>query len=129
MAREITEDNYKKLISRISNIVIIAFIVGGIVGWVAGYITASNNNTVSAQQAPFDHSNCQYPDRWSNPADGCDNSDPAVPECIKAISTQQAEQECIANFVKQHDQEAEAEPVATTPATAEQNIYSTCGGK
>ena len=30
----------------------------------------------------FDHSNCQYPDRETNPANGCDNSDPAIPECI-----------------------------------------------
>lgn len=32
---------------------------------------------------PFDHSNCQYPPRLSNPPDGCDNSDPAHPECMK----------------------------------------------
>lgn len=50
--------------------------------------------------AAFDHSNCQYPDRWSNPADGCDNSDPAVPECIKAFSTEQGEKDCIAAFTK-----------------------------
>jgi len=31
----------------------------------------------------FDHSNCQYPARLSNPVDGCDNSDPARPECMK----------------------------------------------
>lgn len=47
----------------------------------------------------FDHSNCQYPDRWSNPVDGCDNSDPAVPECIKAFSTKAGEDACIAQFV------------------------------
>lgn len=51
----------------------------------------------------FDHSNCQYPDRWTNPVDGCDNSDPAVPECIKAFSTEQGEKDCIAEFVKQND--------------------------
>jgi hypothetical protein len=32
---------------------------------------------------PFDHSNCQYPNRLSNPPNGCDNSDPARPECMK----------------------------------------------
>lgn len=31
----------------------------------------------------FDHSVCQYPNRLSNPPDGCDNSDPANPECMK----------------------------------------------
>lgn len=103
-----------------------------LVGLIVGLIAATLLPVANAQEPvtpPFDHTNCQYPDRWSNPANGCDNSDPAVPQCIKAMSTQQAEQECIANFVKQHEQEAEAEPVATTPANAEQQIYSTCGGK
>lgn len=50
-----------------------------------------------------DHSYCQYPDRWSNPPGGCDNSDPAVPECIKAFSTEQGEKDCIASFVEQHE--------------------------
>lgn len=31
----------------------------------------------------FDHSNCQYPNRNTNPPNGCDNSDPACPETIK----------------------------------------------
>lgn len=31
----------------------------------------------------FDHSQCQYPNRLSNPPDGCDNTDPAQPECMK----------------------------------------------
>lgn len=31
----------------------------------------------------FDHSVCQYPDRLSNPVDGCDNTDPACPEIAK----------------------------------------------
>lgn len=48
---------------------------------------------------PFSHEHCQYPDRWTNPADGCDNSDPAVPECIKAFSTEQGEKDCIAAFI------------------------------
>ena len=29
----------------------------------------------------FDHSLCQYPLRFTNPVDGCDNSDPADPQC------------------------------------------------
>ena len=32
---------------------------------------------------PFDHSSCQYPNRTTNPPDGCDNSDPACPETVK----------------------------------------------
>jgi len=81
----------------------------------------------AAQEVQFDHSNCQYPERWSNPVDGCDNSDPAVPECIKAIHTQEAEQACIAAFVKAHEAPA-AEPVTTTPATPTP-ATNTCGGK
>ena len=42
-----------------------------------------SQNTVSASTAPFDHSDCQYPNRLSNPVDGCDNTDPARPECMK----------------------------------------------
>ena len=80
----------------------------------------------------FDHSNCQYPDRWSNPVDSCDNSDPAVPECIKAFSTKAGEDACIAEFVAQNQgtaekQQAIAEHDAafnTAPAKV-----SECGGK
>lgn len=75
-------------------------------------------------QAAFDHSGCQYPDRWTNPADGCDNSDPAVPECIKASSTKEGEDACIAVFVYQH-QQTNSDPVIT-PAPAK---VSECEGK
>lgn len=75
--------------------------------------------------ASFDHSNCQYPDRWTNPADGCDNSDPAVPECIKAFSTEQGEKDCIAAFVAQHEQPKPVETV--TPAQPSE--VAQCGGK
>jgi hypothetical protein len=37
---------------------------------------------LKANAAPaFDHSQCQYPERTTNPPDGCDNSDPANPYC------------------------------------------------
>lgn len=65
---------------------------------------------------PFDHSDCQYPDRWSNPQFGCDNSDPAVPECIKAFSTEQGEKDCIAAFV-------------ATNQPAQPSKAAQCGGK
>lgn len=70
-----------------------------------------------ATQPAFDHSNCQYPDRWSNPANGCDNSDPAVPECIKAFITKEGEEACIAEFVKANDPNAPA-PVFPEPTPA-----------
>lgn len=34
-------------------------------------------------QQPAGDSNCQYPDRQTNPEAGCDNTDPACPETIK----------------------------------------------
>lgn len=36
-----------------------------------------------SQDKPFDHNQCQYPMRASNPPDGCDNSDPADPTQVK----------------------------------------------
>lgn len=79
----------------------------------------------ASQTVTFDHSNCQYPDRWSNPADGCDNSDPAVPECIKAAYSQESEQDCIAEYVKQHTQ---PEPATTTEPAITPTI-NTCEDK
>lgn len=38
------------------------------------------------QTTPFDHMQCQYPTRATNPLDGCDNSDPACPAEIKGGS-------------------------------------------
>lgn len=82
----------------------------------------------SASQS-FDHSNCQYPERWSNPADGCDNSDPAVPECIKAFSTKESEEACIAAFVGTAEkQQAIAEHDAPFNQTAPAKV-SECGVK
>lgn len=40
---------------------------------------------VNESPVVFDHSQCQYPDRLTNPIDGCDNSDPAVPENTNEI--------------------------------------------
>lgn len=34
----------------------------------------------------FDHSNCQYPDRTTNPVNGCDNTDPCDPANTKGGS-------------------------------------------
>lgn len=62
-------------------IVLGAFYVTGLA--MAGNVgyEAGNPTQVSAQT--FDHSNCQYPDRTSNPANGCDNSDPCDPANVK----------------------------------------------
>ncbi|HRJ06890.1 MAG TPA: hypothetical protein PK911_05085 [Candidatus Saccharibacteria bacterium] len=106
----------------------LAILVGLIVGLAAASLLPPQSRTQPASAATaFSHEDCQYPNRWSNPVDGCDNSDPAVPECTKVWDTQKAEQDCIAAFVKAHDAPI-AEPVTTTPAT-ETPTPNTCGGK
>lgn len=40
----------------------------------------------ATQPSKFDHSRCQYPDRTTNPANGCDNSDPCDPAQVKGGS-------------------------------------------
>lgn len=48
------------------------------------FVIFGNANAANGQQSnakPFDHSQCQYPDRTTNPPNGCDNSDPADPYC------------------------------------------------
>lgn len=67
------------------------------------------------EAAPVDKINCQYPTRWSNPAGGCDNSDPAAPECIKEFSTKQGEDACIAALTADQDKQLNPEQV-TEPA-------------
>ena len=87
-------------------------------------IAPAETRTQPASAAPtFDHSNCQYPDRWTNPPNGCDNSDPAVPECIKAFSTEQGEKDCIAYYAAQHP---EPTLVIEQPKPAP---VAQCGGK
>ena len=101
-----------------------AIIIGLLIGLIAAQLVGTSPKPTNAQQAaPFDHSQCQYPDRWTNPPNGCDNSDPAVPECIKAFSTKAGEDACIAAFVAEHEQPAPVETVTPAPTKAE------CGGK
>jgi len=88
-------------------VVIIVIAVLAIWGYVALVPPAG---AAAAEPVPFDHSNCQYPERWSNPPTGCDNSDPAVPECIKGISTESAEKACIDAFVKRYN---DTQPIST----------------
>lgn len=97
-----------------------AIIIGLLIGLVAAQLVQPSPQPAKAlQSAPV----CQYPDRWSNPPNGCDNSDPAVPECIKDFSTKAGEDACITAFVAAHEQPAPIETVTPAPAKAE------CGGK
>lgn len=63
-------------------IVVVVLVVAALAVW--GYVAlVPPVGAAAADPVPFDHSNCQYPNRVSNPPDGCDNSDPARPECMK----------------------------------------------
>ena len=100
-----------------------------ILGTLVAMPVETRTQPASASPA-FDHSNCQYPDRWTNPPDSCDNSDPAVPECIKAFSTEQGEKDCIAAFVAQHQLGTEEKLQAIAEHDAPfQEQPSQCGGK
>lgn len=108
-----------------------AFIAGFLFGLVVATImhSAAGYERAKAIEQPFDHSNCQYPDRWSNPPNGCDNSDPAVPECIKAFSTKAGEDACIADFVEQNKGTAEKREAIKEHSKPFQQPVNQCGGK
>lgn len=74
-----------------------------------GYILFVSPRAIAETEKPFDHSNCQYPFRASNPPNGCDNSDPAVPECVspKVID----EQACIADYASRNAPQGNSTPL------------------
>lgn len=109
----------------------LAIMIGLLIGLTAAQLAKPDQ---SKAVAAFDHSNCQYPDRWSNPPTGCDNSDPAVPECIKAFNTEQGEKDCIAAFIAQHPVGTEEKQQAiaehdTAFKPAQPTEAAQCGGK
>lgn len=63
--------------------ILIMIVAVGIFLWIAYGLLMQDATAAPVEPKPFDHSNCQYPNRASNPPDGCDNSDPARPECMK----------------------------------------------
>ncbi len=65
---------------------------------------------------PYDHSNCQYPERSTNPPNGCDNSDPCDPSNVKGGSG-----DCKDNSENDHEPIIE-QPAIPAPAAE-------CGGK
>lgn len=112
-----------KALKLISGAVLATILVVGVA--VALPPQARTQPTSASESAPFDHSNCQYPTRWSNPPDGCDNSDPAVPECVGKGSTEAEERACIDAFVKAHQ---DPQPTPTVTTTAPPKV-SECVGK
>lgn len=72
--------------------------------------------------AAFDHSTCQYPDRTTNPANGCDNSDPCDPsDAVKGGSG-----DCTPTYTQPTVQPPTPEPQTVTPA---QPQVAQCGAK
>lgn len=54
-------------------------LTGVIISFTVGYLLPRPLISAIDGKAVFDHSDCQYPTRLSNPVDGCDNTDPACP--------------------------------------------------
>ena len=61
------------------NFVFISGLIAGTLftGFIAFMVASVEANV---QEIKFDHSQCQYPLRTTNPANGCDNSDPCDPQ-------------------------------------------------
>lgn len=54
------------------------------IGYIISAVTPNSfAATGDSSEVEFDHSNCQYPDRKSNPPNGCDNTDPPCGEEAK----------------------------------------------
>lgn len=83
--------------------------------WTAGSFIAGQQVPAPAVQAQtFDHSQCQYPDRTTNPPDGCDNSDP----CDPASAVKGGSGDCV---------EAPTKAEAPAPATTVEPAPETTG--
>lgn len=54
-----------------------------------------HENFTQDVRQPTEQQYCQYPDRWTNPPGGCDNTDPAIPECLDQMYSREAEEQCI----------------------------------
>lgn len=87
---------------------------------IAIWLDQSSHTTYAAAAEPFDHSDCQYPNRLSNPPDGCDNSDPARPECMKGGT-----EDCGLPYA---DGSTPINPANVAPAASESVKSSTCTG-
>lgn len=48
--------------------------------------TCPYSDPISGKPNPYCHTDCQYPDRTTNPVGGCDNSDPCDPANVKGGS-------------------------------------------
>lgn len=90
---------------------------------VLGFLVFMTYQTIedrAAAQPAFDYSQCQYPDRTTNPPGGCDNSDPCDPANVKGGSG-----DCVDVAVPKVNETAPTVDVEPTPAP----VTNTCGGK
>lgn len=101
-----------KVIAFLPAMILLAF-------YAAGYMVGQQTPAATVQAQSFDHSQCQYPDRTSNPVDGCDNSDPCDPANVKG-----GDGSC-----KPVEQPKPAEPVQqpTQPVTQPEQPADRCG--
>jgi hypothetical protein len=63
----------------ITKTILIALILAASVFCSLYVVPAMQRANANDGSEPFDHTACQYPTRTTNPADGCDNSDPCDP--------------------------------------------------
>lgn len=105
-----------KHFKRFIAVVVLALVI---VASVAALPTETRTQPASASETkPFDHSQCQYPSRTTNPPDGCDNSDPANPYCaVKGLP-----EDC-------QDPSQTPAPVVEQPKPAQPPQAAQCGGK
>lgn len=101
-----------KLIAFLPAMILLAF-------YAAGYVVGQQTPASTVQAQSFDHSQCQYPDRTSNPVNGCDNSDPCDPANVKG-----GDGSC-----KPVEQTTPAEPVQVPvqPLTQPEQAAVSCG--
>ncbi len=80
----------------------------------------AETRTQPASAAEFAHSQCQYPDRTTNPPNGCDNSDPCDPAQVKGGSG-----DCLPTGTAEKQQAITEHNAPFNPAPAK----AECGGK
>lgn len=84
--------------------------------YMSAQVTVGQSQPANSLPEPYDHSNCQYPERSTNPPNGCDNSDPCDPSNVKGGSG-----DCKDNSENDHEPIIE-QPAIPAPAAE-------CGGK
>ena len=102
-----------KVLAFLPAVILLAF-------WTLGtFMIGQQTPAPAAQAQTFSHDQCQYPDRTTNPPNGCDNSDPCDPSNVKGGSG-----DCVA--VPVEPTPVVSEPLEPAPATGKGTAGS-CG--